>query len=170
MKIFTDALKREWEISVTVAGVRRVAALADVDLLSLATGELALELAADPLRVADLLWPVVKPQADAKGVSLESFCEGLAGEALERASACLLAEVVDFFPNPALRAELGSRMETALQAIRKRSDDAIANLAKPETKTRIKKETLEALKLAEAEVVSRSARLNAPPNAPASSE
>ena len=102
MKTFRDNAGREWAIEVTVAAVKRVRSLIQVDLLEAADGKLLEKLASDPVLLCDVVFCLVQPEAKAKGISDEDFGRGLAGEAIERATSAFLEELVDFFP-PARR-------------------------------------------------------------------
>lgn len=116
MKVFNDTGGREWTVSVTVAAVRRVKDLAGVNLLDLSAGgkpedSLAYRLFADPVLLVDVLWSVIKPQADQHGVTDEQFGEAMAGDCIEEATEALLAELVNFTPNPRDRARLQAVLE-----------------------------------------------------------
>lgn len=116
MRVFKDAAERSWEIAVTVASARRVKDLAGVDLLGL-LGEIDRYAAflGDPYARANALYALVKPQADALGLSDDEFGASLGGDAMETATAALQEELIDFFPKakrPALR-ELMGTMERA---------------------------------------------------------
>ena len=45
-----------------------------------------------------MLYALVKPEADAKGITDEDFGRAMAGDAVEHATTALLEELVDFFP------------------------------------------------------------------------
>lgn len=101
MNSFTDNRGRKWEVAVTVAVVKRVKATLNVDLLSVVEGkDLLLRLQSDPLLLCDVLFVVVKQQADAAGISDEDFGAALAGDAIADAAAALLDALVNFFPSP----------------------------------------------------------------------
>lgn len=103
---FTDASGRHWVLDVTVATVRRVKRLLDVQLLDAVDpeAELCSRLGVDACLLADVLYVVCLPQADERGVSDEEFGRALAGDAIEEASEGLLRAVCDFFPNRVQRA------------------------------------------------------------------
>ena len=145
MREYTDALKRNWRLSINVATVRRIMQVSNIDVLALATGTLADDLIKDPCRAADLLWPMVMDQAAAAGITLESFCEGLSGDALERAIEILLDEVIDFFPSAPYRAELRARYDAALRVIRRTSSQRMSALADPATTEALEREAETAL-------------------------
>jgi len=104
MKAFKDNAGRTWEVEVTTAAVKRVRGLVDVDLVAgTLSGDLLDRLADDPVLLCDLIYAVCKPQADREGVSDEDFGRAMAGDAIERATAALLEELVGFFPSPKRR-------------------------------------------------------------------
>jgi hypothetical protein len=103
MPTFTDATGRAWSVIITVATLKRVRALANVDLLDVGGGALLERLAADPVLLADVLYAVVKPEADARQVNDEAFGQALAGDAIDHAATALLEALVAFFPQPRRR-------------------------------------------------------------------
>lgn len=112
---FTDNAGRHWSIDVTLATVRRVKRLLDVQLLDAVDpeAELCARLGVDACLLADLLYVVCLPQADERGVSDEEFGRALAGDAVEEASEALLRAVVDFFPNRVQRAHRHKLLDRA---------------------------------------------------------
>lgn len=106
MKSFTDNTGRTWILHVTVGAIKRVRALCGVDLANIITVsdggrpkmELLERLASDPVLLVDVLYACCKEEADAKNVSDEEFGRGMAGDAIEFATAALLDEIIDFFP------------------------------------------------------------------------
>lgn len=98
MKTFKDNQLREWAISVDVAAVKRVKSLLGVNLLEIAEGKLLDLLISDPVLLCDIIYCLVKPEADAKQVSDEDFGRAMGGDSLDHATAALLGELVGFFP------------------------------------------------------------------------
>jgi len=100
MHTFTDTQGRSWTVHVTVDTIKRVRALTGTDLLAVAGGDLLERLSTDPVLLADVLYAVVKPEADAKQVSDADFGRALAGDAISSATTAMLQDLVDFFPAP----------------------------------------------------------------------
>lgn len=106
MKSFTDNLGRTWMLVVNVAAIKRVRALCDVDLNAIVeidkdnnpSTKLLERLSSDPVLLVDVLYAVCKPDCDQKNVSDEDFGAAMAGDAIDHATAALLDEIVDFFP------------------------------------------------------------------------
>lgn len=100
MKSFKDTKGRQWSVAVTVGAVRRVKALLDVDLMTIGTGNtgLARSLAVDPLLLVDVLFVLLKPDADAAGVTDEEFGSAMGGTSLDDATDAFMEELADFFP------------------------------------------------------------------------
>jgi hypothetical protein len=97
MRSFTDNAGRTWQISVTVATIKRVRGMTGVDLMGVVNPESGLfDKLADPVTLVDLLWAVVQPAPE--GVTDEDFGNAMGGDALESATKALLDEMVDFFP------------------------------------------------------------------------
>ena len=75
MKTFADNAGRTWAIAVNVTAIKRVKDLLQVNLLEIADqkGKLLERLIDDPCLLCDILYSLVKPEADAKGISDEEF-------------------------------------------------------------------------------------------------
>lgn len=118
MHSFRDSRGQDWLLEITVSSVRRVRALAALDLLGLVKDGFAPlgELVSDPVRLADILWALVQPQAAACGVSDEDFGRGLAGDALAEAAEAFVEELVDFFPDAKARQSLKKALAKGRQA------------------------------------------------------
>lgn len=125
MATFTDRAGREWKVELNTTAVKRVRSLTSVDLLNLSeeyglfTGMLS-----DPLTLVDVLYAVCEPQCCEQGVSDEQFGEGMAGDAIDKATQCLLDELIGFFPNARQRANLGAIREKT-EAFIDRAMDAV---------------------------------------------
>ena len=108
MHTFTDNAGRVWTANLNVATLKRVRALAGVDLASAILVErdgrveasLLERLASDPALLVDALYALCKDEADKLGVSDEDFGRAMAGDAILGTTDALLDEIVDFFPNP----------------------------------------------------------------------
>ncbi len=106
MKSFTDNAGRLWTLAVNVAAIKRVRAICDVDLNSIVemdadnkpSAKLLERLSTDPVLLVDVLYAVCKPEADAKNIGDEDFGRAMAGDAIDHATAALLDEIIDFFP------------------------------------------------------------------------
>lgn len=104
MRSFIDLVGRTWELNVTVGSARRVKDMvAGADLLALADGCQFGRFATDPEFLADVLYALLKPQADARQVSAADFGDALAGESLGAASTALMRAIADFFSAQAIR-------------------------------------------------------------------
>ena len=99
MKTFTDNAGRSWDISVTVDAVKRVRSLLDVDLMEAAAGKLIQQLADSPVLLCDVIYCIVKPQADERNISDEEFGRAMAGDAIDQATSAFLEDLVNFFPS-----------------------------------------------------------------------
>ena len=99
MKTFVDSFNRTWSVSVNVATIKRVKSLMGLNLMEAVTGDLIESLKADPCLLVDVLYCVCKNEADAKGISDESFGEAMAGDAIENATDAFLDELIEFFPS-----------------------------------------------------------------------
>lgn len=99
MKMFHDNVGREWAITINVTTLKRCRSLTNFDPLSIVESRESLaRLAADPVLLGDILFALVKPQADERKITDLDFGTALAGDAIERATTALMEELVDFFP------------------------------------------------------------------------
>ena len=106
MKSFTDNAGRTWMVTVNVAAIKRVRALCGVDLNAIVemdeknnpSTKLLERLSTDPVLLVDVLYAVCKNEADTQGITDEEFGMAMAGDAIDHATAALLDEVVNFFP------------------------------------------------------------------------
>ena len=99
MKTFTDNAGRAWTLSLTIDAAKRVKGLLDVNLLELEAGDppLLTKLGTDVILLCDVIFALVKPQADAAGVTDEQFGAALGGEVILAAQTAFYEELVDFF-------------------------------------------------------------------------
>ena len=108
MKTFKDNADRVWTVAINVAAVKRVRGTLDIDLYGLVAGggsKLG-ELLADPITLVDVLYVLCKAEADAASVTDEDFGRAMAGDTIQHASDAFVAELIDFFPDPRVRAAL----------------------------------------------------------------
>lgn len=96
---------------------------------------------------AETLWAVVKPQADDKGISRESFLETLSGDALERMTSALVDELIDFFPTPhrAMLRTLRTKLDEVAGAL---VDNAQARIESLDTASALRIATIEPVAVA----------------------
>ena len=108
MKTFTDNTGRTWTVQVNVTAIRRVRGLVGIDLYQVVDDGLQAlgKLVSDPVRLADVLYCLVKDEADARQVSDEDFGRALAGDAITAAAEAFVEELIDFFPDARVRAGL----------------------------------------------------------------
>lgn len=104
MHTFTDTSKRVWEVSVNVGTIKRVHAVLGVDLLDVVaikdgdnSGGLLKKLIDDPVLLCNILYVLVKEQADKQSVTDEEFGRGMAGDVIAEATTALMRELVNFF-------------------------------------------------------------------------
>jgi len=128
MPTFTDTAGRTWTVELNIAAVKRVRSLTWTDLLEVLSGKLIDRLIADPVLLVDVLFAVLKPEADSKGVSDEEFGRAMAGDAIEQATQALLQAIVSFCPSPKDRAALGRVLEATNTALDRARDVVAARL------------------------------------------
>jgi hypothetical protein len=99
MKVFTDNAGKTWSVSMTIDSVKRVRDLLGVNLVEPEAGEppLLTRLGTDEILLCDVVYCLVKPQADTLGVTDEDFGRALGGDAILAAQTALYEELVDFF-------------------------------------------------------------------------
>jgi len=121
MRIFKDALDRDWSIEVNVPIRKRVLAETKFDLFSvLEEGQLGkLE---DPELLVAVLFSLCGEQATTKGIQPEQYAVGMVGDTLDIASDALMEAIADFFPSRRrlpLRAALARGKEAVTRAMEK---------------------------------------------------
>jgi hypothetical protein len=95
---FRDSRDRAWTLSLTVDGINQVRALTGLDLLTALDGDLLGDLAADIVLTVDVLYSLLKGDADRRGLSDLDFGQSLRGDALAEGFTALACEVLGYFP------------------------------------------------------------------------
>ena len=129
MKTFKDRQGREWNVEVTVAGVERVRAHADIDLLDVGNQQLYVDLTTDEVKLVHVLYGLLKPQTDEKGLTPEAFADAMAGDAIDHAYQAFMEEWVDFFRDPGRRRALRTGLEKLQQMERRLQEFAQKKLS-----------------------------------------
>ena len=117
MHRFTDTAGREWPVTMTIGDVRRVRDSLAYDVTKALDGGDQTEKLGDVVFLVDLLFELVRPEAEKRGIDGEQFAEGLNGDVLESAASAMAEALCDFFPKA--RREIYRR---ALQAGRQLSE------------------------------------------------
>ena len=125
MARFTDNKGHAWTIAITVATLKRVKVLLDVDLYEVVEGTLIEQLMRDPVFLCDVVYAVCKPEADQLGIDDEAFGAAMSGDAIDGATKALLESLVDFSPSPKIRANL-KRVFAMMSDASDRVNDLIA--------------------------------------------
>ena len=115
MATFKDTAGNEWTPAVTVASVKRVRQLLDLDLLDLQEGGVLQRLAQDHVLLVDVLYVVCKDQADHHGITDEAFGGAMRGDVLAEATDAFLEELAVFFPRQ--KREILLKMLTKFRAM-----------------------------------------------------
>ena len=101
MQTFSDNAGRTWTLSLTYGSAKRVKGLLgdDVDLLAIEQGKppLLTRLATDVMLLCDVIFALLKPQAEEQGVLDEQWAEAMGGEAIMAAQDALYKEIISFF-------------------------------------------------------------------------
>jgi len=99
MKTFTDSAGRVWTLSLTIDCAKRVRDLLSINLLEPEIGDPPpiTKIGTDEILLCDVLFVMVKPQADALAVSAEQFAQALGPEAILSAQNAFYDELIDFF-------------------------------------------------------------------------
>jgi len=99
MRSFTDNAGRAWTIALSFGSAKRVRALLEVNLLELEAGDppLLTRLGTDVMLLCDVIFALIKPQADEQSVTDEEWAEAMGGDAMLQAQKALYEELIDFF-------------------------------------------------------------------------
>lgn len=98
----TDLEGRTWLVTVTIAGVKRVEAIAGVRLWESADPVLrglVANPAGDPVLLVDCLYALCQPQAAAAGVDRPGFETAIGGDAIDQAGNALVEGLARFLPS-----------------------------------------------------------------------
>ncbi|MGH7143118.1 MAG: hypothetical protein ACREJ2_03170 [Planctomycetota bacterium] len=128
MQTFKDNAGRTWTLSVDIDAVRRVRSLLKVNLVSADLGKTLEELVADPVLLCDVIYCILKAQADQQNVSDVDFGRAMAGDAIEHATSAFLEELALFTPNPRDRARVQRVVKALFTMADKARDLAEKNL------------------------------------------
>jgi len=128
VKTFTDNAGRVWTVAINVNAIKRVRALANVNLLEVIEGTLLERLIRDPILLCDVVYAVCKPEADKVGVSDEEFGQAMAGDAIDHATKALLEELVGFSPSRQARMNLQRILETTWRVMDKAHEAVAARI------------------------------------------
>lgn len=109
MTSFKDTAGHSWQLDLTIGTIKRVKSITDIDLLNIQDGSTLVELSRDPIKLVDMIYAIIKPQADDLKITDEQFGSYMGGLALRDASEAFLAEITSFFQewSPSLGATLG---------------------------------------------------------------
>lgn len=133
MATFRDTAGRTWTLSISIATVRRVRDRVQVDLLAPNLPALLADVLGDLVKLCDVLFVIVQPEADRLGVSDVDFGQALAGDALEEGAKAFLEAIRDFIPNPRDRARVGrliEAMERKAEQFREAADRGVDELTR----------------------------------------
>lgn len=95
MKIFSDALDRQWTITINVWTAKKLKAAMGLDLLAPET--CLAEMIDDTLTFCNALWHMLADEAARRGVSEESFFTALTAPVIDQARTSFCEEWQDFF-------------------------------------------------------------------------
>lgn len=112
---FRDDEGRPWRLALTIAAALRVRDTVTIDAPATgddsapskkpfdigdvsAIGETFQVLRSQFTKAGEVLYAILMPQADEKGLSREQFLDGLRGDSMEAATKALESELADFFP------------------------------------------------------------------------
>lgn len=116
MRSFCDTAGREWKLDITVGAVKRVREQTKVLLPSLFDDQFAplAELSADCVKLVEVLWAAIEPQAVEKSVTPDQFAEAMGGDSLRLATEALVRATADFFTSPEQRTVLHKSLDLIL--------------------------------------------------------
>ncbi len=106
MREFTDAMGRKWNVELTLGSSLRLKTYAGLtldDFIPKADAKNETDFAAfqefasDVFKIFDVLYALVKPQADAQGLSKEQVMEAIGDREADVMVETVLSEIVDFF-------------------------------------------------------------------------
>lgn len=96
MRTFKDNRGRTWEITVDDDARRRVRDETGVELLQIGTGRKSL--AKRPAELVEVLWTLIRPQAEAQGVEPDDFGRSLVIDPFNAAVEAMIQAIFDGMP------------------------------------------------------------------------
>ena len=133
---FKDNKDRSWTVEVTIAAVKRVRDLLEIDLLDIVMGDLLKQFVVDTVLLVDCLYVVLQPQLDDAGVTDVEFGESLGGDVLEKATQAFLEGLALFFPT-GKREVLQLALSKVNEAEQRAMTAATEYLNSPEVKAKV---------------------------------
>lgn len=125
MHSFKDKTGREWVVEATFGSYARVKAQTGVKLYDIATeSRESLSQLADAFTLGSVIWSMIEPQAEARGVTPEAFYEAVDGTVLNDAYVALIDEMI-FFCHPRQRRILSTAL-AKIREVEARSDRLVA--------------------------------------------
>ena len=145
MASFTDKSGKAWRLDLTVATIKRVRSLTDVDLLDDNYGEVLVDLGRDVIKLVDVLFAIVQPQATEADITDEQFGEALFGDAIDKATEAFIDSVIEFFPSEKKRQALRVMWSNVRSAINE-GEAELLKVVESEEMTRANEATVEKMK------------------------
>jgi hypothetical protein len=110
---------REWKLAVNVGSIKRCLEDTGLRLTDLFASDAKVsEFFSDDIKFAEVLWSLVRLQAEAAGNGFDEFLSAIDGTVIESAAEALLSAVVDFSQEP--RRTLLRRVLEKMKAARER--------------------------------------------------
>jgi len=131
MHTFKDNASRTWSLSITIDSIKRVRQELDFNLTRSDFDKMLQELLGDPVQLCDVIFCLIKPEAEKNNVSDADFGRAMAGDTIEQAATALLEELADFTPNARDRAQL-QRLIAALWSLSDKARDLMDQKMKAE--------------------------------------
>jgi hypothetical protein len=119
MATFRTTDGADWTIAVNVGVIKRVIEDTGVRLTDIFASDAKVgEFFSDDVKFSEVIWSIVRPQADAKQKTADEFFSVINGAVIEQAAEAMLTEIVDFFQEP--RRTLLRRVLDRFRAAQKR--------------------------------------------------
>lgn len=118
----------DWGVVISVGSIKKCRKLLGIDLQAALSDGLSglATILSDPVTLADVLFVLVKEQADARGISDEQFGSALAGDCIITARNCFLDALIDYTPSQQVRDGLRRAIKAA-HRLEKSNLDALEN-------------------------------------------
>lgn len=140
MQSFKDEAGRVWLITLSVSAIKRVKAMCDVNLSTLADADSGdplkpvADFVGDMLRFPDALYALCKPEIDAHKLTQDEFCDLLGGDVLNAAQLAFVRGLIDFFHEAKARTGLHKIIDQGLKIQATNLQKAVDSIGKPEPK------------------------------------
>lgn len=145
MTTFKDCTGREWTLQLSMGSVRSVKLACKLDIGEPSKVEIVCVIIASPDMLADVLWQLLKRDAESNGVTQDDFFDAMDGAALEAARTAFSEAYIAWCPESS-RVAVREALDKHAQALQQTADAIVERLNSPEFNAELDRKIKEAFK------------------------